>query len=207
VMETPAIRTRSLQATLPALDGFDLVIVSSPNGAHELFAGLERAGHDARALAGARVAAMGPGTARALREHGVIADVVPERSVAEGMVDALAGEPLSHVLLARATEGRDTLPDALRERGVEVAVLPLYETLPDAIDPATVAEVDWITFTSASTVRFLAQAAGGLPSGPRLASIGPATSAELRAFGRSPDVEADPHTPDGLVSALLAAHS
>ena len=63
---------------------------------------------------------------------------------------------------------------------------------------------DWITFTSASTVRFLAEAAGGtLPEGPRLASIGPATSAALREHGREPDLEADPHTPDGLVDALI----
>ena len=58
-------------------------------------------------------------------------------------------------------------------------------------------------FTSASSVRFFA-AAGGALHGPRLASIGPATSAELREHGAEPDLEADPHTPDGLVAALLA---
>ena len=105
----------------------------------------------------------------------------------------------------RAREGRDVVPDALRERGAEVDVLALYETVPEPIDPATVADVDWITFTSASTVRFLAQAAGALPGAPRLASIGPATSAALREHGREPDLEADPHTPDGLVDALVAA--
>ena len=64
--------------------------------------------------------------------------------------------------------------------------------------------MDWITFTSASTVRFLAEASGGaLPERPRLASIGPATSAALREHGREPDLEADPHTPDGLVDALV----
>ena len=58
-------------------------------------------------------------------------------------------------------------------------------------------------FTSGSSVRFFA-AAGGSLTGPRLVSIGPATSAELRELGAEPDLEADPHTPDGLVAALLA---
>jgi uroporphyrinogen III methyltransferase/synthase len=207
VVEAPAIRTASLAADVPELAPFDLVVVSSPNGAHELFERLHASGRDARALAGVRVAAMGPGTARALREHGVLADVVPERSVAEGMVQALAGTEVRRALVARAREGRDVLIEALRSGGAEVEVLALYETVPEPIDPATVTGADWITFTSASTVRFLAEAAGGLPSGPRLASIGPATSAALREHGREPDLEADPHTPDGLVDALVVAAS
>ncbi len=204
VIEAPAIRTRSLDAKLPILAGHDLIVVSSPNGVHELFAALEREGRDARALAGHRIAAMGPGTARALREHGVIADVVPDRAVAEGMVDALADVPVGSALIARAREGRDVLPDALRERGAQVTVLSLYETVAEPLDPAPLAEADWITFTSASTVRFLAEACGGtLPEGARLASIGPATSDALREHGREPDLEADPHTPDGLIAALV----
>jgi uroporphyrinogen III methyltransferase/synthase len=117
------------------------------------------------------------------------------------MVEALAGVELSRVLLARAKEGRDTLPDALRARGVEVDVVALYETVAEPVDPSLVADVDWITFTSASTVRFL----GDIPPGPRLASIGPATSQALRDAGHEPDLEAVPHTPDGLVDALVHA--
>ena len=75
------------------------------------------AGLDARALAGARVAAIGPGTARALRERGVLADIVPEQFVAEGLVAALADTPVTRALVARAAKARDVLPDALRERG------------------------------------------------------------------------------------------
>ena len=207
VVEAPAIRTRSLEAELPILAGHDLIVVSSPNGARELFAALERSGGDARTLAGHRIAAMGPGTARTLREHGVIADVVPDRAVAEGMLEALADVPVGHALLVRAREGRDLLPDALRERGALVTVLPLYETVAEPLeDPAAVAGADWITFTSASTVTFLAEACGGaLPDGPKLASIGPATSAVLREHGREPNLEAAPHTPDGLVDALVNA--
>ena len=90
VLETPSIRIEPLDAVLPALGGFDLVCVTSPNGARLLFERLADRGEDARALAGIRVAAIGPGHRRALREHGVIADVVPERSVAEALVEALA---------------------------------------------------------------------------------------------------------------------
>ena len=151
---------------------------------------------------------MGPGTARAFREHGIEADIVPARSVAEGMVEALAGVEVRRALIARGKEGRDVLPDALRERGAHVDVLALYETVPEPLDDEAidaVAAADYVTFTSASTVRHLLAAAGAEASnGPKLASIGPATSAELRAHGREPDLEADPHTPDGLVDAVLA---
>ena len=100
------------------------------------------------------------------------------------------------------------LIEALRDRGAHVDVLALYETLPEPLDADAVAAVsgaDYVTFTSASTVRHLLGAAGSEAlAGPRLASIGPATSEELRAHGLAPDLEADPHTPDGLVAALLA---
>lgn len=206
VVEAPAIRTISLSAEPPDLAGYDLVCLTSPHGAHELFARLEASGRDARALAGCRVAAIGPGTARALREHGIAADVVPERSVAEGLVEALAEIEVRRALVARGREGRDVLPDALRARGAEVDVLALYETIAEPLDEATraaAAAADYVTFTSASTVRFFVQAAGRA-SGPRIASIGPATSEELRKHGLEPALEADPHTPDGLIEALVA---
>jgi uroporphyrinogen III methyltransferase/synthase len=209
VTEAPAIRVDPIAAEIPDLARYDLVVLSSPNGVRELFDRLHADGRDARALAGRRVAAIGPGTARALREHGVLADVVPERAVAEGLVEALAGLDVRRALLVRGREGRDVLPDALRARGAEVDVVAVYETVAEPLDADTLAAASsagWITFTSASTVRFLAEAAGGaIPDGPRLASIGPATSAALREHGREPDLEADPHTPDGLVDALVQA--
>jgi uroporphyrinogen III methyltransferase/synthase len=202
VVEAPAIRVRPLAVELPEPGGYDLLCVTSPNGAEQLFAHLR----DARALAGVTVAAIGPGTARALRERGVEPDVVPERAVAEGLVEALAGVPVRRALIARAAEGRDVLPDALRARGAEVDVVALYETVPEPLSDGAreaAAGADYLLFTSASSVRFYA-AAGGSLAGPRLASIGPATSAELREHGAAPDLEADPHTPDGLIAALLA---
>jgi uroporphyrinogen III methyltransferase/synthase len=209
VVEAPAIRARSLDAPLPDPAAYDLVCVTSPNGAHALFERLEAAGLDARALAGRTVAAIGPGTVRALGEHGIRADVVPERAVAEGLVEALAGVDVRRALVVRAREGRDVLPDALRARGAEVDVAALYETVAEPLDEPTAraaAGADYVTFTSASTVRFFLAAAGAL-DGPRIASIGPATTAALRAAGLEPAFEADPHTPEGLVAALIADSS
>ena len=211
VVEAPAIRIVPLDGPAPAVAGYDLVCLTSPNGVRLLFSRLAAAGLDARALAGARVAAIGPGTAAALRAYGVIADVVPERFVAEGLVDALADMPVKRALVARAAEARDVLADALRERGAEVDVVALYETVAEPLSEAqlaAVADADYVTFTSSSTVRFFLESAGGLGRGPglraRLVSIGPVTSATLREHGLEPDVEASRHDIDGLVEALVA---
>jgi uroporphyrinogen III methyltransferase/synthase len=207
VIEAPAIRIVPLDGPAPDLSRYDVVCLTSPNGVRLLFERLTTAEKDARALSGVSVAAIGPGTAAELARHGIRADIVPERFIAEGLVEALAGLQISRLLIARAAEARDVLPKALRERGVEVEVLELYETVAeplsdgdlDAIEGAT-----YVTFTSSSTVRFFLAAAGDrLSSSTRVVSIGPVTSATLREHGREPDVEATTHDLDGLVSALL----
>jgi uroporphyrinogen III methyltransferase/synthase len=206
VIEAPAIRIEPTSDELPDLAGFDLVCLTSPNGVGLLFERLAARGEDARALAGATVAAIGPGTARALREHGVIADVVPERFVAEGLVDALAGVEVSRALIARARTARDVLPDALRERGAQVTIVELYDTVAEPIgEPAApaIAAADYVTFTSSSTVRnFLDSAALGEHT--RVVSIGPVTSETLRERGLTVHVEAARHDIEGLLEALVA---
>jgi uroporphyrinogen III methyltransferase / synthase len=209
VVEAPAIKIVPLEVELGDLSGYDLVCLTSPNGVHLLFDALARTGRDARSLAGAKVAAIGPGTAAALREHGVIADVVPEKFTAEGLVDALAGQPARRVLVARAAEAREVLPDALRERGAQVDVIPLYETVAEALSPDEVdaaLAADYVTFTSSSTVKFFSEAVGERISElrGRLVSIGPVTSVALREHGLAPDVEAARHDIDGVVEALVA---
>jgi uroporphyrinogen III methyltransferase/synthase len=202
VAETPAIRIEPLDRAIPDPAGYDLLCVTSPNGAELLLAGVR----DARALAGPRIAAVGPGTARALREGGVEADVVPQRAVAESLVEALAGLPVARALVVGAEETRDVLPEALRSRGARVDEVALYRTVREPLaDDARAAALgaDYLTFASASAVRFFHEAAGSL-DGPRLVSIGPVTTAELRRLGAEPDVEAAEHTPDGLVAALVA---
>jgi uroporphyrinogen III methyltransferase/synthase len=186
------------------------VCVSSPNGVAGLFERLSSGGRDARSLAGARVAAVGPGTAEALAARGIRADVVPERSLAEGLIEALAAVPVQRALVVRARGGREVLADALRERGAQVDVLEPYETVAEALSADALAaarRADYVTFTSASTVRNFLQAAdgaGGLSADTRLVSIGPLTSAALRERDLEPDVEARRHDLDGLLEALLA---
>ncbi len=216
VVELPAIRVESridsdeVRAAAAAIGDYDLVCLTSPNGVKELFAALREAGKDARALAGATVAAIGPGTARALASHGIAADVIPERFVAEALVEALAGVEVDgkRVLVARAAEARDVLPDALRERGANLDVVALYETVREAPDEKAIEAAqgaDFVTFTSSSTVKNLTDALGDrFPAAARIVSIGPVTSESIREAGLSPAVEADRHDVDGLLAALLA---
>ena len=198
-----------MRGAVAAIGEYALICLTSPNGVRLLFEALGGAGLDARALAGATVAAIGPGTARALAERGIAADVVPERFVAEALVEALADVEVEgrRVLVARAAEARDVLPDALRERGAEVDVVALYETVreePDeeAVEAAQAA--DYVTFTSSSTVTNLTEALGDrFPAAARVVSIGPVTSEAARAAGLRVDVEAERHDIDGLLQALL----
>jgi uroporphyrinogen III methyltransferase/synthase len=229
VVELPAIRIEpqiesgEVRQAVERIGEYALICVTSPNGAHLLFEALGNAGLDARALGGgtnnrqvgeggtgAVIAAIGPGTARALAEHGIRADIVPERFVAEALVEALADVELEgrKVLLARAAEARDVLPDALRERRAEVDVVSLYETVREAPDPDAIEaaqRADYVTFTSSSTVRNLTEALGDrFPPRARVVSIGPITSESARAAGLEVHVEAERHDIDGLVKALLA---
>jgi uroporphyrinogen III methyltransferase/synthase len=220
VVEAPAIRieprldspaVRSAVAAVAAGE-LDVLCLTSPNGAHLLMEALAAAGHDARALAGTTIAAIGPGTAAALEDHGLRADVVPERAIGEALAAELVGRGVAgnRVLVARAAEARDVLPDALAEAGAEVDVAPLYETVREELDDAArtaLMEADYVTFTSSSTVRNLVHALGGrdgLPERVRVVSIGPVTTTTARELGIRVDVEAERHDIEGLVEALLA---
>jgi uroporphyrinogen III methyltransferase/synthase len=234
VVELPAIRIESrieseeVKRAVERIGEYDLICLTSPNGAHLLFEALDAAGLDARALgrtkqqqveggetsaggaAGTIVAAIGPGTARALKERGIVADVVPERFVAEALVKALADVEVEgkRVLVARAAEARDVLPDALRERGAEVDVVALYETVreePGADEVEAAQSADYVTFTSSSTVRNLTDALGErFPTSARVVSIGPVTTEAARAAGLAVHAEAPQHDVEGLLAALLA---
>jgi uroporphyrinogen-III synthase len=176
-------------------------VVTSPNGAQRLLDAVP----DARAFGSAKVAAIGPGTAAALAAGRIVADLVPEQFVAEGLLDALPDGP-GRVLLARAAVARDVLPDGLRARGWEVDVVEAYRTVPAAVTDeqrAAVRGADLITFTSSSTVdhSLAAFGADGLP--PVVACIGPITAATARDAGLAVDVEASVHTVEGLVAAVL----
>ncbi|HKJ35476.1 MAG TPA: uroporphyrinogen-III C-methyltransferase [Solirubrobacterales bacterium] len=215
VIELPAIRieprinTTEVAAAIEAIHSYALVCLTSPNGVRLLFEALAERALDARALANATVAAIGPGTARELRARGVIADIVPPRSIAESLIEALAEVEVDSrpVLIARAAEARDVLPEALAERRAEVDVVPLYETVrepasDEAIEAAQAA--DYVTFTSSSTVRYFAESVGErFPEQARVASIGPVTSRTARELGIEVHVEAERHDPEGLLAALV----
>jgi uroporphyrinogen III methyltransferase / synthase len=216
-VELPAIRiepridTDEVRRAIQALHSYALVCLTSANGVGLLFDAMAAQGRDARALANASVAAIGAGTELALAQHGVVADIVPERFVGEELVAALnrlelRGKP---VLVARAAEARELLPNALRERGAEVDVVALYETVAETPDPAELErarDADFVTFTSSSTVRnFLEASPNGIPEGAKVVSIGPVTSEAAREAGLTVDVEAERHDIDGLVEALLSA--
>jgi uroporphyrinogen III methyltransferase/synthase len=215
VVELPAIRivpridSAEARDAVGAIHSYSLICLTSPNGVRLLFEALDAAGLDARALASATVAAIGPGTAAALTGRGIRPDVVPERSVTEALVEAMSGVDVAGrpVLVARAAQARDVLPEALEARGAKVDVVALYETVAEEPDPEAIEaarSADYVTFTSSSTVRnFMAAIGGRFPGRARVVSIGPVTSETAREAGLKVDAEADRHDPDGLVEALL----
>ena len=215
VIELPTIRVEAVELTLPALDAYAWLVLTSANGVYALFdRGLTPAGLDARALGGLRVAAIGPGTAAALVARGIRADLVPERFVADSLLEAFPAAPAGtepRVLLARAEQARDVLPEGLEARGYAVDVLPVYRTVRAEPDPGELervreGKVDAITFTSSSTVTGFCDLVRVLPDPqPRVISIGPITSRTAAEQGLRVDDEADPHSVEGLVAAVLAA--
>ena len=220
VVELPAIRIvpvpggPEIDAACAGLAGYDLVVLTSVNGVDALFARLAERGGDARRIrADALVVAIGPATARQLAAHGVRADVVPERYVAEGVLEALAGHDLAgrRALVARAREARPELVDGRRARGAAVDEVALYDTVAETPEPERVQAAlgaDYLTFTASSTVRrlmdLLGPGAAERLRGARVVSIGPVTSAAVREAGLRVHAEAAEFTVPGLLDALLA---
>jgi uroporphyrinogen III methyltransferase/synthase len=210
VIELPTIAIEPLPVARPEPGRHAWVVFTSENGVDGYCTrGLADHGFDSRALGGVRVAAIGPGTAAALVRHGIRPDLVPERFVAESLLEAfppaLSGE---RVLLARAETARDVLPDGLARLGYEVDVVPVYRTVVAAPAPADVeavraGDVDAITFTSSSTVTNFAEIVGPVPETAPVVSIGPVTSATARGLGLTVAAEADPHTIEGVVDAVV----
>jgi uroporphyrinogen III methyltransferase/synthase len=112
-------------------------------------------------------------------------------------------------LLARAEGDRPVLAEELEERGAAVDQLSVYRTVDieepnqDVADALRAGEVGWITVTSSPTARSLVRLYGDALRSARIVSVSPLTSATLHELGHSPDVEATPHTLDGMIEALL----
>jgi uroporphyrinogen III methyltransferase/synthase len=185
------------------VDSYDWVVFTSTNAVERFFAELR----DARAFGPAKVAVVGAATADALAARNVVADLVPERFVAEAVVDAFPVGP-GRVLLPQAAGARPVLAAGLRDKGWVVDVVEAYRTVPARPGDAALraaAAADAITFTSSSTVTGYLDLAGSEAVPPVVASIGPITSRTAKEHGIDVTVEADRSTVDGLVEALLRA--
>jgi uroporphyrinogen III methyltransferase/synthase len=180
----------------------DWVVFTSPNAVERFFALLR----DARALGDVGVAAIGPGTATALADRGVLADLTPDRSLAEGLVEAFPRGP-GRVLLPQAAAARPVLAAGLGEKGWAVEVVEAYRTTPATPPPdllAAAAKADAIAFTSASTVVNYLDAAGPDAVPPAVVCIGPVTAATASERGLTVTAVAERHTLDGLLDVLAA---
>jgi uroporphyrinogen III methyltransferase/synthase len=221
VIEAPAIviepaNAAPLRAALARLTDYQWALFTSQNAVEIAWDVLRAAGGDARRFAGVRVGAVGQATARALLARGIAADVIPARSTAEGLADAMRTRPDvpgSRVLFVKAEGAGDTLPAILRE-AARVDEIVAYRTVADksGADAAREAlqsgSVDAITFTSASTVHRFLDAVGGNPNAigdARVITMGPVTSAAARALGVTVHAEAATATIDSLVDAVSTA--
>jgi uroporphyrinogen III methyltransferase/synthase len=206
---------RRLERALGALarGRYQWVVFTSANGVDIFFQRLKEAGRDARAFAGARVCAIGPGTAAALAARGLQADLVPEEFVAESVVEALRPHLRlgDRVLVPRAESARPELVEGLRSCGAEVAEATLHraavpkEAPPEALRRLRAGEVDVVTFASSSAVKNLLKLLRSDMTPlkrPLIACIGPVTARTAREAGLEVGVEAKEHTIPGLVAAL-----
>ncbi len=193
---------------------YNWVIFTSPNAIAIFLRHLHQRGYDARAFSRAQIAAIGPGTADALSHAGLTADLVPQRYVAEGLLDAFAARAVAgqRFLLPRANGARDTLIDGLERRGAAVDELTLYRaavpTSPDleGLRRLRSGDIDVATFASSSAVRNLIEMLGGDLAPLRsihIAAIGPVTAQAVRDAGLEVAVEAAEYTIPGLVQALV----
>ncbi len=208
----PPASWAAVDAVLDRLEQFDWLVFSSANGVSFLLQRILDRGHDLRRLAGLRLAAMGPGTADALRAYHLQADHVPSEFRAEALADELARSAAGkRFLLARASRGREVLAETLRQAGAEVEQMVVYESHdvaaadPDVMAALEAGTLDWTTVTSSAIARSLAHLFGPRLRKTRLASLSPVTSATLRELGYEPAVEARVYTMDGLVEAMCAA--
>ncbi len=207
----PSPDTGPLDEAILRLSSYDWLVFTSANGVRYFVERMDRLGVDVRRWP-PRVAAIGPATAEAIERLHIKVDIVPEAFVAEGLASGFERFELHgrRILLARAAEGRDVVPEALRQRGAQVDVVEAYRNTIPAEAPARARELfgtrkpDWVTFTSSSTVKnLLSMVDRSALAGVRFASIGPATSATLRQHGLTVDAEATPHTIEGLVQAII----
>ncbi len=223
VMELPTIRIvpptdkQDFAAAVVDSRHYDWLIFSSPNGVKRFFEAFFAAYEDIRELGGARIAAVGAGTAAELKKYGLMVDVMPQKAVAEELIaefdrkgDEFGGVANVTMLWVHGEQGRDVIYKELMKRQAIVDECVAYNTVPETEDPTGARErlaqegADFITFTSSSTVRHFMALGISLPENCRVISIGPVTSATLREYGIEPAAEAPHHNIPGMVDAIVS---
>ncbi len=224
IIEIPFIEIRKprsykpLDAALKSIADYDWLILTSVNGVEAIAARMKRLRVSPNKFKHLQIAAIGPATREEIESLGLKVDVVPQRYIAESVVESLKGKVEGkRVLLARAKVARDVIPHELRKMGAQVDVVEAYETVVPASSRARLRSImkdpkrrpHIVTFTSSSTVKnFVALLGGrGRPPHTRLkgihfASIGPVTSATLLESGLPVDIEATEYTIPGLIQAI-----
>ncbi len=200
------------------IDRYDWLVLTSTNAVDRFFARLSTIGPPAEVLRDVSVAAVGPVSAARVQSYGVEPAVVPKDFRAEGVVEALGARRIgsgSRVLIPRAAEARDVLPEQLGALGAEVDAIDLYRLVPAEPDPEALerigtGQVDVLIFASGATARHfvgLLEAQGfdaaSVSATTDIASIGPVTSAAIRELGFSVDIEAQQQTVDALVAEIV----
>ncbi len=189
---------------------YDWLVFTSPNGVEKFFDAFFATYDDARSLGNPKIAAIGPGTAAKIREYRIGVDLLPEKFVAEGLIDAFKKINVENqtMLWVKAAESRDVIYDGLMKLGAIVDECIAYRTVAET-DDYTGAQAkflengaDMVTFTSSSTAEHFFELGLDWPEDCVAASIGPVTSSTLSQLGHKPAIEASPHDIPGLVKAI-----
>jgi uroporphyrinogen III methyltransferase / synthase len=216
VIELPTIRTADPEDLLEFGElvqdchKYDWIIFTSPNGVDAFFKMFYKLYSDARAIGPAKIACVGPGTAEKVKQYHLAVDLMPEKYVAESLVEKIKEEGVENLtmLWVRPAGARDVVLHELEGAGAIVDQAIAYRTIPETQDnqPAITRMkeegAELITFTSASTVDCFFDLGLDLPPGIKIASIGPVTSAAIRKRGLKVDIEATEHSIPGLVEAV-----
>ena len=190
---------------------YDWIVFTSPNGAERFFDAFYQAYPDARCLGNAKLAAIGTGTAKKIQEYRFAVDLIPEKFVAEGLIEAFKKESIENLtmLWVKAAESREVVGDGLVALGAIVDECIAYRTVPETEDPTgararlTEQGADLITFTSGSTVDHFFNLGIPWPEGCVAGSIGPITSKVLQKHNMPPAFEAAKHDIPGLTAAIV----
>ncbi|MBI4765519.1 MAG: uroporphyrinogen-III C-methyltransferase [Deltaproteobacteria bacterium] len=220
-LEFPTIRIvppsdwSPLDQALRRIEDYHWIFFTSPNGVRFFLDRMEYLHLDLRSLKGIKIGVIGPATAQALSEYHLQADLIPEKFQAEYLLEALSHTPLANqkVLIPRAEQAREILPEGLRQMGAEVLVVSAYQTLPSEEGKEELEKklaqglIDCLTFTSSSTVinfltLFPRQEILSLLKKVTIACIGPITAQTARNNGLQVPIVAEEYTIPGLVTAI-----